>query len=338
LTRFERGGVLKDLTYNGIWIFGDHRNYFQDRVTLQLINRARELAATINTYVGAILIGDAVDEYVLEYTAHGADRIFLIEHPRLKQYSSELYAAVLVDLIRHYKPEILLFSGSDFGREIAPRLAARLHAGTSSDCISLRIDEDGNLIQISPAYHGNALAEIVTPEARPQIATVRPGVFDEQKHNYHAQAELIRVEIDLDYEERVAVRSLGRIETYDTGLEHADYVVCVGRGFSTRDNVRKARELSSLMDAELGSTRPVLEKGLLADESLIGQTGKTISPQLLMILGVSGAVQFTASITGSECIVAVNQDPHAAIFKFCDIGIVGDAGSFVSRLLKQLKK
>jgi electron transfer flavoprotein alpha subunit len=330
---------LRDLIYNGIWIFGDHRNYFQDRVTLQLINRSRELANSINTYVGVVLIGDRVDEYILEYTAHGADKIFLIENKRLKNYSSDLYTSILVDLIENYKPEILLISGSDFGREIAPRVAARLRTGISSDCISLQINDKGNLVQISPSYQGNSLAEIITPECRPQIATVRPGVFSEQKHNYHAQAELIRIDIDIEkYDERVKIKTTGRIESQDTDLENADYVVCVGRGYSKRDNIKKARELAKLMDAEISGTRPVLEKNLLSDDRLIGQTGKTVKPQLLLVLGASGAVQFTASITNSDCIVAVNRDPNAAIFKYCDIGIVGDAGSIVNRLLKELKK
>ncbi len=329
---------MKDSTFEGIWIFGDHRNYFQDRVTLQLLSRAREMAETLNCYVGVVLFGHDVDEYVMEYTAHGADRIFLVDHPRLKHYSSDIYTTLLTELVREYRPEILLVSGSDFGRELAPRLAARLETGLSADCVSLQIDEEGNLIQISPAYDGSALAEIITPQRLPQIATVRPGVFRERKHDYRGQAELIRIEADVDaMEERVRVVSSRRMEHREEGLEKAEYILCLGKGFSRKENLRKARELAVLMEAEIGCTRPVCESGLLPHEKLIGQTGKTVKPRLLLIAGASGALQFTAAIGGSDCIVAVNKDPGAPVFRSCDIGVVGDAASLLNRLTRHLK-
>lgn len=325
--------------HNGIWIYGDHRNYFQDRVTLQLINRAKEMARDVNTYVGVVLIGWHLDEYIMEYAAHGADKIFTIQDRRLERYSSDLYTSVLTELIGHFSPEIMLISGSDFGREIAPRIAARLRTGISSDCISLQIDDRGRFIQVSPAYDGTAMAEIVTPESRPQIATVRPGVFKEMKHSYTSGAELILVEMDLSsFRERTRVLSSRRMETVEKGLEKAEQIVCVGKGIGKKDNLKKAREFALLIDAEIGCTRPLIENKYLPHDRLIGQTGKTVKPQLLFVFGASGAVQFTASIRNSACIVAVNRDPHASIFSDCDIGIVGDSASLLSRLIMELKK
>ncbi len=323
---------------NGIWIFGDHRNYFQDRVTLQLIARARELAGVVHTYVGVVLLGCGLDEYVMEYTAHGADRIFLVEDERLSTYSAELYTGVVSDLIREFRPEIFLISGSDFGRELAPRVAARSGSGVTSDCIALQINDAGSFVQVSPAFDGSALAEIVTEGAFPRIATVRPGVFTERKHDCRGEAELVRVELDLSkYSDRVRVVSSSRAEADTAGLERADCVVCVGKGASRKDQMRRAQELADLLHAELGCTRPLVESGKMEAERLIGQTGKTVKPELLIVAGASGAVQFTAAIRTSRCIVAINRDPDAAIFKYCDIGVVGDAASFLGRLIKELK-
>ena len=325
-------------SHNGIWIFGDHRNYFQDRVTLQLIARARELAEIVHTYVGVVLLGNGVDEYVLEYTAHGADKIFLVEDERLEKYSSDLYTDILADLVREFRPEVFLISGSDFGREIAPRLGARLGAGVTSDCVAFRMDDGGNLVQISPAFDGNALAEIITERARPQIATVRPGVFTERSHDYRGEAELVRVSMDVSAcREKVSVLSSRKAESAVSGLERAEYVVCIGKGVSRRDQIRKAQDLVDLIQGELGCTRPIVEEGKLGNDRLVGQTGKCIRPELLIVAGASGAVQFTAAIRTSRVIVAVNKDPGAAIFKYCDIGIVGDASSFLGRFARELR-
>jgi electron transfer flavoprotein alpha subunit len=329
---------LRNSNCNGIWIFGDHRNYFQDRVTLQLIARAKELAGVLHTYVGVVLLGWQVDEYVLEYTAHGADKIFLVEHEALRDYSSDLFTDIITDLVRDYCPEIFLISGSDFGREIAPRIGARLLTGVTSDCIALQIDDDGSLVQISPAFDGNALAEIRTERTFPQIATVRPGVFSERKHDYRGEAELVRVNPDMsNYRERVRVLSSRRAEAPACGLERAECVVCAGKGVSRRDQMRKVQELADILQAELGCTRPLVEEGKMDHERLIGQTGRTVKPELLVIAGASGAVQFTAAIRTSRCVIAINRDPNAAIFKYCDIGVVGDAAPFIGRLVKELK-
>lgn len=329
---------MRNFESEGIWVFGDHRNYFQDRMTLQLIARAKELAAEMNTYVGVVLLGYALDEYILEYSAHGADKIFLVEDERLERYSSELYASIIADMAREFKPEIFLVSGSDFGRELAPRVAAKLSTGVSADCVALALDEEGNLVQVSPAFDGKALAEIITDRTFPQIATVRPGVFTERPHNYHGEAELVRIGIDFSkYRDRVTIRASKRIEKCSSDLEHASTVVCVGKGMSKKDQLKKAHELAGLLHAEIGCTRPLVEEGRMDHDRLVGQTGKTIKPELLLVLGASGAVQFTAAIRRSKCVVAVNRDPGAAIFQHCDIGIVGDASSFVARLMKELK-
>lgn len=326
------------MMHEGIWVFGDHRNYYQDRVTLQLLARARDMAEKIHTYVGVVVIGAGVDEYCMEYTAHGAEKIFLVEHDSLREYSLGRFTGVLAELVREFRPEILLVPGSDFGRLLAPKVAARLGTGASSDCIALDIDEEGFFVQMSAVHDGSAVAEILGREAYPQIATVRPGVYRERPHDYSAKAELVRVDADEDaFRERIRVISSSREPAESGGLEGAQCVVCAGNGIS-RGGIKRVRELAALISAETGCTRPLVEKNLLPHDRLIGQTGKSVRPELLIVAGASGAAQFTAAIGGSKCIVAVNRDQHAAVFGHCDIGIVGDADSVIRRLIARLKK
>jgi electron transfer flavoprotein alpha subunit len=180
--------LLMNKKQKSIWVFGDYRNYFQNRVTLQLISKAVDLARTINAEVCAVVFGCEIAEYIMEYTAHGADRILAIDHPDLKNYSAEMYVALMENLVKERDPEIILIGATDFGREFAPRLAKRLKTGLSADCVGLDITEDGLLSQIAPSFGGNMLAEIITPAHRPQMATVRPGTFKEIPHNYERTA------------------------------------------------------------------------------------------------------------------------------------------------------
>lgn len=176
----------------GIWVFGDYRNYFQNRVTLQLLSRAQELAKKIEGEVCAVVFGHEVDEYVGEYIAHGAEKIYLTKHPDLKHYSMEIYTFLMERLARRENPEIILIGATAFGREFAPRVAKRLGTGLTADCIGLDINEEGLLVQMAPSFGGNLVAEIVTPERRPQMATVRPGTFQEIPHNYVRTGEVVR--------------------------------------------------------------------------------------------------------------------------------------------------
>jgi electron transfer flavoprotein alpha subunit len=174
-----------------IWVFGDYRNYFQNRVTLQLISRARDLAGVIGAEVCVTVFGHRVDEWVMEYTAHGADKLYVCDHEELKFYSNDIYVHLMERLVREHSPEILLVGATTFGREFAPRLAKRLKTGLTADCIGLDIDGDGLLVQTAPAFGGNLVTRIITPERRPQMATVRPGTFQEIPHNYQAKGEIV---------------------------------------------------------------------------------------------------------------------------------------------------
>jgi electron transfer flavoprotein alpha subunit len=322
----------------GVWVFGDYRNYFQNRVTLQLIAKGKQLATKLGTEVTVLLLGDHVHQYAMEYVAHGAEAVMVVDHPSLKDYHVEIYTPIVDQVVKHFRPEIFLAGATAFGREFFPRLAKRLNTGLSSDCVSLEIDEQtGLLIQTTPAFGGELLADVVTPEHRPQMATVHPGMFSEIPHQHGAMGRIVYPEVEMVSDGRVElIRS--RPEQASGRLEDAPVVLVGGRGLGSRENFRMLFEVAELLGGDVGATRPVIKAGWAEDSRLLGQTGKSVKPRLLMSIGTSGALQYTTGIQGAESIVAINRDPHAPIFKMADLGLVGDAKTVLALLLEKLRK
>jgi electron transfer flavoprotein alpha subunit len=324
---------------NGVWVFGDYRNYFQNRVTLQLIAKGKELAETLNTWVTVLVLGEGVHQYAMEYIAHGADVVMVAEHPDLKYYQVETYTALVARWVEAFTPDIFLAGATSFGREFFPRLAKRLHAGLSADCISLEVDkETGNLVQTTPAFGGELLAEVVTPHYRPQMATVHPGVFQELPHDSTAVGRILYPETDIQPEERVRLLGSRRPEMQRHSLEEAQVVVVGGRGLGSKEQFDRLLELAELLEGEVGATRPAVLAGWADEEMLLGQTGKVVKPRLLISVGTSGALQYTTAIHGAETIIAINRDPHAPIFKMADLGLVGDCATVLPLLLEVLRR
>lgn len=322
-----------------IWVFGDYRNYFQNRVTLQLLARAKELAPNIGASVCAVIFGSQVSEYVGEYIAHGAETVYVIDEPVLKEYNVETYTVLAECLIRKYDPDIFLVGATDFGREFAPRVAKRLNTGLTADCIGLEINDDGHLVQTAPSFGGNLLASIITPEKRPQMATVRPGTFQELAHNYEATGQVIPIPLpDNLSKPRVRLVNSERKHPREQRLEDAKIVICGGRGMGSKAKFKKLFELARLMGGEVGATRPVVYSQWADHDCLVGQAGKNIRPKVLFSFGVSGAIQHTAAIHDAELIIAINKNPNAAMMKLADVAIVADAGQFCSALIRELKK
>lgn len=322
-----------------IWVFGDYRNFFQNRVTLQLLSRAVELAAKINTEVCVVVLGYEVEEWVGEYIAHGAQRVYVYDHPSLKDYNQEIYVALLERLAQEHSPEIILVGATSFGRELASRLAKRLKTGLTADCVGLDIHDDGQLIQTSPAFGGNLYARIVTPEHRPQMATVRPGVFQEIPHNYNASGEIVILKIPDDLPGPRVHLIHSEIKSRPAQkIESAKVVVCGGRGMGSKKKFKNLNELARILGGEVGATRPVVYSDWADSECLVGQTDKHIKPQLLFSFGISGAIQHTAAIENSDFIIAVNKNPNATMMKMADVAIVADANQICTALIKELKK
>jgi electron transfer flavoprotein alpha subunit len=331
--------AVMNKTKKSIWVFGDYRNYFQNRVTLQLISKAVDLARTINAEVCAVVIGHDVDEYIMEYTAHGADRILVIDHPDLKNYSAEMYITLMEKLAKERDPEIILIGATDFGREFAPRLAKRLKTGLSADCVGLDINEDALLLQIAPSFGGNMLAEIITPNDRPQMATVRPGTFKEIPHNYVRTAIVEKLPLpDKMPKPRIRLIEYERSAEREHTIENAAVIVCGGRGMGNKNKFKKLHELAKLLGGDVGATRPVVYAGWADHKSLVGQAGKHIKPKILFSFGISGAIQHTAGLGEAEFVVAINKNPQATMMKMADVAITADASDVLNTLIKEFKK
>jgi len=326
-------------TTKSIWVFADYRNYFQNRVTLQLLAKANDLAPALDAEVCAVVFGCEVEEYVAEYIAHGAQKVLVAEDASLRHYSVEKYTVLMEKLARDYRPEIILIGATSFGREFAPRVAKRLGTGLTADCIGLEINADGNLLQIAPSFGGNLIAEILTPDHRPQMATVRPGTFQEIPHDNALQGEVIRLPLP-----RKLARDRLRVVAYERQpervqkLEEARVVVCGGRGMASRSKFKKLFELAQLLSGETGATRPVVHAGWADEGALVGQAGKNIKPQILFSFGISGAIQHTAALTDADFIIAVNKNPNATMMKMADVAVVADANQVCAALIKGLKE
>jgi len=322
-----------------IWVFGDYRNYFQNRVTLQLLARASDLASETNARVCAVVFGCDVDEYVREYVAHGAQRVYVTDHPAMRSYNVETYVFLMTTLARKHAPETVLVGATAFGRELAPRVAKRLGTGLTADCIGLDISDAGLLVQTAPSFGGNLIAKIVTPEHRPQMATVRPGVFQEIPHDDERRGEIIRVSLPDDLPKpRVRLIRSEHQPRRGQRIEEAKVVVCGGRGMGSKQKFKKLFELARLTDGEVGATRPVVYSKWADHDALVGQAGRHICPQILFSFGISGAIQHTAAVNDADFIIAVNKNPNATMMKMADVAIVADANQVCSTLIRELKK
>ena len=322
-----------------IWVLGDYRNYFKSRVTLQVLARARSLASETGGRVCAVVFGHDVDEFIGEYIAHGADRVYVIDHPRLKAYGIETFTFLLTKLVRKLGPETILIGATRFGQEVAPRVAKLLETGLTADCIDFDIDDKGRLIQIAPSFGGNLIAKIITPDARPQMATVRPGTFQELPHDDSLQGEVTRLDLpgDLPQERVRCVHSEYQPAKAD-GLEKADIVITGGRGMGSKGKFKKLFDLADTMGAQVGATRPVVHAGWVEPDTLVGQAGKHIAPKVLLSFGISGAIQHTAALMDADFIVAVNKNPNATMMKLADVAIVADANQVCLSIIRALKE
>lgn len=322
-----------------IWVFGDWRNYFQNRVTLQLLARARELSRKTGGRVCAVVIGHDVAEWVGEYIAHGAQRVYVCAHPSLARYRVGAYTQLMVSLVETHRPETLLVGATHFGKEFAPRVAKRLRTGLTADCIGLDIDDAGLLVQTAPSFGGNLIAKIVTPQARPQMATVRPGIFQEIPHDYQATGEVIDVPVpDNLPAERVRLVRTQKQPPREQRLEDAQVVICGGRGMGSRAKFKKLFELARLMDGEVGATRPAVYAGWAGPEALVGQAGRNVRPKVLLSCGISGAIQHTAAIGEADFVIAVNKNESATMMRLADVAVVADANQFCTALIRALKE
>jgi electron transfer flavoprotein alpha subunit len=326
--------------YSGVWVFGEQREGKLAKAPLQLLGKGRELADALSTSLSAILLGSNVRSLAEQLIAYGAEHVYLADTKALENYNTEAYTAVMARAIQHYKPEIVLFGATHIGRDLAPRIAQRIHTGLTADCTGLDIGEvEGRkgLLQTRPAFGGNIMATIITPKHRPQMATVRPGVMKELTPDQTRKGEIISIEVDLK-PVRTKILEIVKEAKHAVNLEEADIIVSGGRGVGGTEGFEPLRKLASVLGAEVGGSRIAVDNEWITKDHQVGQTGKTVQPKLYIACGISGSIQHKAGMQTSEVIVAINKDPDAPIFEIADYGIVGDLHEVVPALTEVLKQ
>ncbi len=327
--------VDKD-AWRGILVYAEQERGRIHPVVFELIGEARKLAAKVNYPVFCVLVGpEGTVENAEELLAYGVDEVFVYQHPGFEGFKADCYADAVADCISAVKPSVVLVGGTSLGRSLAPRLATRFHTGLTADCTRLEMRENTDLVQIRPAFGGNIMAQIVIANSRPQFATVRYKVMDraEKAEKPHGKVSICPV-TDQMARSRIQVLSAQVVERVKS-IEEEDILVVAGRG--AEKAVEQLRELAGLLGTQLCFTRPMVEAGFGDTAHQIGLSGRTVKPKLILTFGVSGAIQFTACMNGAECIVAVNQDPEAQIFKIAHICVQDDLYQVLPELLQQLK-
>ncbi|MFW5790125.1 MAG: FAD-binding protein [Bacillota bacterium] len=337
ITKYQKDtSYLKQ--YEGIWVLAEQREGELLNVSIELIGEARKLAKKKKTEVTAVLAGNNLSRQAKKLIARGADKVFLLENSELEDYRTEPYTQAISNLIEKEKPEIVLLGATNNGRDLGPRLAAKLDTGLTADCTELDIDTEKEiLLQTRPAFGGNLMATIVCPEHRPQMATVRPGVMMELEEDGNRTGEIIKLNPEIKEQNMLTkIKEIIKEPKTSINLEKANIIVAGGRGVGCPENFSLIEKLAETVDGEVGASRAVVDEGWIQKEHQVGQTGKTVKPTLYIACGISGAIQHKAGMQNSDYIIAINKDPEAPIFDICDYGIIGDLKEIIPELIEEI--
>lgn len=310
------------------------------KVGLELLGKARELAQDLETQVTAVIPGVDISHLAPILIQHGADRVILVRHKELKNYTVEKYTEAFCQIIEKEKPEILLLGATQLGREIGPSLAARLKTGLTADCTQLEIDKETKLLLMTrPAFGGNLMATIICPNNRPQMATVRPGVFPLKNAGVNRKGEIIEFIPNLEGKEfKITIEEIVKKVRKGTDITETKIIVAGGRGIGSKEGFEQLKELADLLGGEVAGSRAAVDNGWIEKDRQVGQTGKVVRPKLYIAVGISGAIQHLAGMQESEYIIAINKDPEAPIMKIADLAIVGDWKQIIGRLIQKLRQ
>ena len=325
--------------YRGIMVYAEQRGGRVHPVSYELLGKAKELAAALSEPVYAVIVGSSVGAGAEELIKRGADKVFLYDDPALVDFRDDPYTDLLAQCCREENPSIFLIGATSLGRSLGPRVAANLHTGLTADCTYLDIDpETGLLRQTRPAYGGNIMATIVTPNGRPQMATVRYKMFTEAGKVDNPKGSIVEKPVDMS-KVRDRVKVLGFEEAKDqVSISEADLIVSGGLGMGDPEGFELIGELAATLGAAVGASRPTVDEGWIDYRHQVGLSGRTVRPQVYIACGISGAVQHQAGMKTSDVIIAVNKDPEAPIFKISSLGVVGDLYEVVPRLVEKIKE
>nr|WP_300092569.1 electron transfer flavoprotein subunit alpha/FixB family protein [Sedimentibacter sp.] len=331
--------------YKGIFVFAEQRDRKVQKVALELIGKGKQLAKDLNTTVTAVLLGHDMMDEAKRLCYAGADNVIYVDEEVLDVYMTEPYVYTMNKIIEDKKPEIVIYGATAIGRDMAPRVSARVHTGLTADCTGLTIEPDDenpeklNLMMTRPAFGGNLMATIACPNHRPQMATVRPGVMQALKMSDKnpVNIEQYKLEIPADCK-NVEILDITKIIQQRMNIEDAKVLVSGGRGMHGPENYPMLEELADLLGGTISASRAAVDAGWVPKDRQVGQTGKTVRPNLYIACGISGAIQHLAGMEESDYIIAINKDATAPIFDVADVGIVGDIFKIVPLLIEQLKQ
>ena len=326
--------------YKGIVVFAEQRDGVIQNVGLELIGKAKELAGKLDVPVTAALIGNNIKGLAKTLIEYGADKVLVIEDEKLKNYDTEAYAQVFKSIIDTKKPEIVLFGATTLGRDLAPRVSSRMNTGLTADCTKLEISEETKGLEMTrPAFGGNLMATIICPDHRPQMSTVRPGVMQKLERAEGREGEIEDFKVELDTSKmKVEILDIVKESGNKVDISEAKILVSGGRGIGSAENFKNLEAVAKEIGATVSASRAAVDAGLIEHDRQVGQTGKTVRPDIYFACGISGAIQHVAGMEESEYIVAINKDKGAAIFGVSDLGIVGDANKILPLLAEELKK
>ena len=336
--------------YKGVFVFAQQVDNVLDGVAFELLGKGKELAKDLSTEVTAVLIGSGVKELADQLAEYGADRVIVVDDPQLKDYRTEPYAHALASVINEYKPEIMLVGATAIGRDLGPTVSARVKTGLTADCTMLEIgdfplnaapgqeQQHNQLLMTRPAFGGNTIATIACPYNRPQMATVRPGVMQKIAPIADAKANVVEYNPGFTPNDRyVEILNIVKAVKNTANIMDAKILVSGGRGVGSKENFKLLEDLAEVLGGTVSCSRAVVENGWLPVDLQVGQTGKTVRPQIYFAIGISGAIQQVAGMEDSDLIVAINKDEDAPIFDVADYGLVGDLNKIVPALTTALK-
>ena len=337
----REGELTMEAKTKDLWVFVEtNEDGTAKNVGIELLTPGHDMAVKQGGALVAVVIGSGVDAAVQAASEHGADKVIVVDGPEYATYTTDAYAIALCTLVEKYGPTSMLIGATNNGRDLGPRVSCRLKTGLTADCTGLDVDaESGNVAWTRPAFGGNLMATILCPDHRPQIGTVRPGVFKKGEAG-EAKAEIIKEDIHVDAADiRTQILELIKEEGGETvDLEGAEIIVSGGRGVGGPEGYAPIKELADLLGGVVGASRAAVDAGWIAHAHQVGQTGKTVGPKLYIACGISGAIQHLAGMSGSDVVVAINKDPEAPIFDVADYGVVGNLFEVLPVLTEEIKK
>jgi len=327
-------------SYKDVWVFVESERGKISGVSFELLGKARELAHDLHSKVVAVFLGKNIKEKAQALISKGADKVILVDKPELENFISENYANVISHLVKKYKPEIFLAGATTCGRSLVSRIAVTIYTGLTADCTGLHIDKEKRLlVQTRPAFGGNIMAQIITPNYRPQMSTVRHKVMPEAAEDAKRKGEIIEEVVDGSFiDARVKFIEFIQEEISKVNLSDADIIVSGGRGIADSKNFKLIEELAQTLGGAVGASRATVDSGWISYSHQVGQTGRTVAPKIYIACGISGQIQHLVGMQSSKIIVAINKDADAPIFKVANYGIVGDLFTVIPLLIKKFKE